>query len=88
MVKPINHGTASGAQVHRNRGGKPCADCLAAEAAYMREYRKSGSAKVMARIQQTAYRRALQEVAKLHPVEYAQAYDRQLAKAKSEARTR
>ena len=38
---PIRHGTVAGAATHRRRGERPCAQCLAAAAAYQQAYKEA-----------------------------------------------
>lgn len=43
--RPINHGHTNGAKRHRDRGEKPCEECLAAERAYEKSRRERRRAK-------------------------------------------
>lgn len=71
-LEDVEHGTMTGYRWHKRNGDDPCTECKAADAAYVREWRRAhpvDTAKVNRH--EAARRRALRRLAQEHPDEFA-----------------
>lgn len=78
-MTPHVHGTYAGYQTHKRHNNEPCDDCRAANAAYVRRYRRSKpEAAEYVRKQHEAYRAAQARLRALHYPEFNLIYDEEL----------
>lgn len=88
MTEPAERagcGTYPGYQTHKRRGEAACPECLAANAAYARQWRAAAvpneAAAARARSDRRARGRALTRLARAHRAEFLRMYQEELAKA-------